>query len=173
MESPDPSVGWSQQRLGWGQPTSCQIASESEAEGGLSPIRASPGRRREGPGLRTGEGPCLAFPGGTLGERNLSKGGWGRLGPLPGMQATPARDAMAPAPASQGEEAWLGAPNGSCGAASSTSNFVQNGLNKAVHGRANQAELGMGLGQRSTDLNLNHNPNFPKGHVYIQGHLLK
>lgn len=57
------------------------------------------------------------------------------------------------------------APRGTCGAASSTSSFVQDGLNKAAHGRANQAELGMGPGQKSMDLNLNHNSNVPKGNV--------
>lgn len=45
------------------------------------------------------------------------------------------------------------------------SSFVQDGLNRAAHGCANQAELGMGPGQKSADLNLNHNPNFPEGSV--------
>lgn len=128
-------------------------------------IKASPGRGTEGTGPRTCKGTPLALPGATLGDQNLFQGGWGRLGPLLGTWAALARDAMAPAPVPQGEGAWLVAPKGTFRAASSTSSFVQDGLNRAAHGCANQAELGMGPGQKSADLNLNHNPNFPEGSV--------
>lgn len=52
-----------------------------------------------------------------------------------------------------------------CRAASSMSSFVQDELNKVAHRRVNQAELGIGPGQKNMVLNLNHNPNFPKGNV--------
>lgn len=47
-------------------------------------------------------------------------------------------------------------------AVSSMSSIVQDELNKVAHWRVNQADLGMGAGQKSM---VNHKPNFPKGNV--------
>lgn len=51
IRSPYPSVRWSQQRLGWGETTSCQIPSEPGAEGGLSPHQSFSWQRKRGYGV--------------------------------------------------------------------------------------------------------------------------